>query len=170
MEITVEMVERLREKAPVSYAQAKEALEYSEGNLLDALIEAGAYPDITAEKEPDPIGDYNIPAEVEEMGGAPQREIGQADYDYVLGAVAYEAGETAEEPVRPQAVFTEIKGIPKADEIDSFVPEPVAGGHRLSYRPRHSTQRPPTGGLFMGTNLGSGHKKWGDISMSPPRK
>ena len=38
MEITVEMVERLREKAPVSYAQAKEALEYSEGNLLDALI------------------------------------------------------------------------------------------------------------------------------------
>ena len=52
-------------------------------NLLDALIEAGAYPDITAEKEPDPIGDYNIPAEVEEMGGAPQREIGQADYDYV---------------------------------------------------------------------------------------
>ena len=34
MEITVEMVERLREKAPVSYAQAKEALEYSEGNLL----------------------------------------------------------------------------------------------------------------------------------------
>ena len=79
-------------------------------NLLDALIEAGAYPDITAEKEPDPIGDYNIPAEVEEMGGAPQREIGQADYDYVLGAVAYEAGETAEEPVRPQAVFTEHFG------------------------------------------------------------
>ena len=38
MEITVEMVERLREKAPVSYAQAKEALEYSGGNLLDALI------------------------------------------------------------------------------------------------------------------------------------
>ena len=56
MEITVEMVERLREKAPVSYAQAKEALEYSEGNLLDALIEAGAYPDITAEKEPDLLG------------------------------------------------------------------------------------------------------------------
>ena len=100
-------------------------------NLLDALIEAGAYPDITAEKEPDPIGDYNIPAEVEEMGGAPQREIGQADYDYVLGAVAYEAGETAEEPVRPQAVFTEIKGIPKADEIEAFVPKPVAGGQQV---------------------------------------
>ncbi|MBS6623407.1 MAG: helicase, partial [Faecalibacterium prausnitzii] len=100
-------------------------------NLLDALIETSVYPDITAEEEPDPIGDYNIPAEVEEMGGAPQREIGQADYDYVLGAVAYEAGETAEEPVRPQAVFTEIKGIPKADEIDSFVPEPVAGGQQV---------------------------------------
>ena len=100
-------------------------------NLLDALIESGVYPDITAEEEPDPIGDYNIPDEVEEMDGGIRREIGQADYDYVLGAVAYEAGETAEEPVRPQAVFTEIKGIPKADEIDTFVPEPVAGGQQV---------------------------------------
>ena len=95
------------------------------------MIETGVYPDVAAEEEPDPIGDYNIPDEIEEMGGVPQREIGQADYDYVLGAVAYEAGETAEEPVRPQAVFTEIKGIPKADEIDSFVPEPVAGGQQV---------------------------------------
>lgn len=38
MEITLEQVERLREKADVSYAQAKQALEYSGGNLLDALI------------------------------------------------------------------------------------------------------------------------------------
>lgn len=38
MEITLEVVERLREKASVSYAEAKQALEYSEGNLLDALI------------------------------------------------------------------------------------------------------------------------------------
>lgn len=38
MEITLELVERLREKVPVSYAQAKQALEYSEGNLLDAII------------------------------------------------------------------------------------------------------------------------------------
>jgi len=47
MEITLEMAERLREKANVSYAQAKEALEYSGGNLLDALIyleEKGAIP------------------------------------------------------------------------------------------------------------------------------
>lgn len=47
MEITLEQVERLREKAPVSYAQAKQALEYSQGNLLDALIyleEQGAIP------------------------------------------------------------------------------------------------------------------------------
>ena len=47
MEITLEMVERLKEKADVSYAQAKEALEYSGGNLLDALIyleEKGAAP------------------------------------------------------------------------------------------------------------------------------
>lgn len=38
MEITLEQVERLREKANVSYARAKEALSYSGGNLLDALI------------------------------------------------------------------------------------------------------------------------------------
>lgn len=47
MEITLELVERLREKAPVSYAMAKQALEYSGGNLLDALIyleERGAIP------------------------------------------------------------------------------------------------------------------------------
>ena len=47
MEITLELVERLREKAPVSYTLAKEALEYSGGNLLDALIyleEQGAIP------------------------------------------------------------------------------------------------------------------------------
>ena len=47
MEITLEMVERLKEKADVSYTQAKEALEYSGGNLLDALIyleEKGAIP------------------------------------------------------------------------------------------------------------------------------
>ena len=47
MEITLEQVERLREKADVSYGQAKQALEYSGGNLLDALIyleEQGAIP------------------------------------------------------------------------------------------------------------------------------
>lgn len=71
-------------------------------NLLDALIETGVYPDVTAEEEPDPIGDYNIPDEIEEMGSAPQRQISQADYDYVLGAVAYEAGESDQEPVPPQ--------------------------------------------------------------------
>lgn len=112
-------------------------------NLLDALIETGAYPDITEEEESDPIGAYNIPDEVEEMGGTPQREIGQADYDYVLGTVAYEAGETAEEPVRPQAIFTEIKGIPKADEIDTFVPEPVAGGQQVIVAADQANLTPP---------------------------
>lgn len=47
MEITLEQVEDLRKKANVSYAQAKEALEYSGGNMLDAMIyleERGAIP------------------------------------------------------------------------------------------------------------------------------
>ena len=38
MEITLEQVERLREKANVSYGQAKAALEYIGGNLLHALL------------------------------------------------------------------------------------------------------------------------------------
>ena len=64
MEITLEQVERLREKAPVSYAQAKKALEYSGGNLLDALIyleeqgliprEEGAYYSTKGETAPPP--------------------------------------------------------------------------------------------------------------------
>ena len=47
MEITLEQVEQLREKTGVTYAQAKQALEYSGGNLLDAIIyleERGAIP------------------------------------------------------------------------------------------------------------------------------
>lgn len=47
MEITLELVEQLREKTGVTYAQAKQALEYSGGNLLDAIIyleERGAIP------------------------------------------------------------------------------------------------------------------------------
>ena len=62
MEITLELVERLKEKANVSYRQAKEALEYSGGNLLDALIyleeqgtiprEEGAYFSTKSEVQP----------------------------------------------------------------------------------------------------------------------
>ncbi len=36
------------------------------------MIETGVYPDVAAEEEPDPIGDYNIPDEIEEMGGVPR--------------------------------------------------------------------------------------------------
>lgn len=58
--------------------------------LLDAMIEDGDYPNPVVEEQPDPIGDYNIPDEVDEMGG-PHRQmtIGEADFDYVLDAVAY---------------------------------------------------------------------------------
>ena len=46
-------------------------------------------------------------------------------------------------PVRPQAVFTEIKGIPKADEIDAFVPEPVAGGQQVIVAADQANLTPP---------------------------
>lgn len=38
MEIDLEKVEIVREKAKVSYAEAKEALEKTDGNVLDAII------------------------------------------------------------------------------------------------------------------------------------
>ena len=38
MAVTLEQVEQLREKAEVSYADARTALEQSDGDLLDALI------------------------------------------------------------------------------------------------------------------------------------
>jgi hypothetical protein len=38
MEITLEKIDSLRERANVSYAEAKEALENSGGNMIDAII------------------------------------------------------------------------------------------------------------------------------------
>lgn len=74
MEITLELVERLREKASVSYKQAKQALEYSGGNLLDALIyleetgaiprEEGAYFSTKSEAPPPPSPPEHLPAPV----------------------------------------------------------------------------------------------------------
>ena len=74
MEITLEQVERLREKAHVSYALAKEALEYSGGNLLDALIyleekgavprEEGAYYSTRNETPPPPSPAEPVPAQI----------------------------------------------------------------------------------------------------------
>ena len=76
MEITLEQVERLREKADVSYAQAKQALEYSGGNLLDALIyleeqgaiprPEGAYYSTRGETPPQP--EETLPAAVQPEG------------------------------------------------------------------------------------------------------
>ena len=86
MEITLEQVERLREKAGVGYAQAREALEYSGGNLLDALIyleEKGAVPRpegagySTRGETPPSVEDVLVP--VGEQGdkgsGAPKESI-----------------------------------------------------------------------------------------------
>lgn len=71
MEITLEQVEHLREKAAVSYGQAKAALEYSGGNLLDALIyleERGVIPrpedtyySTKGETPPPPAQDLPLP-------------------------------------------------------------------------------------------------------------
>lgn len=92
--------------------------------LLDAMIEDGDYPNPVVEEQPDPIGDYNIPDEVDEMGG-PHRQmtIGDADFDYVLDAVAYEAGETVVEPVKPQAIVQMENNTPAAGDEPASVPD-----------------------------------------------
>lgn len=92
--------------------------------LLDAMIEDGDYPNPAVEEQPDPIGDYNIPDEVDEMGG-PHRQmtIGEADFDYVLDAVAYEAGETVVEPVKPQAIVQMENDTPAAGDEPASVPD-----------------------------------------------
>ena len=66
MEITLELAQRLRAETGVSYAQAKQALEYSGGNLLDAIIyleeqgviprQEGAYFSTRSETPPPPPG------------------------------------------------------------------------------------------------------------------
>lgn len=92
--------------------------------LLDAMIEDGDYPNPVVEEQPDPIGDYNIPDEVDEMGD-PHRQmtIGEADFDYVLDAVAYEAGETVVEPVKPQAIVQMENNTPAAGDEPASVPD-----------------------------------------------
>ena len=84
MEITLEMVERLREKAPVSYGQAKRALEYSGGNLLDALIyleeqgaiprQEGAYFTTRGETPPPPPPAPPAPEPETETGGGKKKK------------------------------------------------------------------------------------------------
>ena len=92
--------------------------------LLDAMIEDGDYPNPVVEEQPDPIGDYNIPDEVDEMGG-PHRQmtIGEADFDYVLDSVAYEAGETVVEPVKPPAIVQMENDTPAAGDELASVPD-----------------------------------------------
>ena len=92
--------------------------------LLDAMSEDGDYPNPVVEEQPDPIGDYNIPDEVDEMGG-PHRQmtIGEADFDYVLDAVAYEAGETVVEPVKPQAIVQMENDTPATGDEPASVPD-----------------------------------------------
>ena len=92
--------------------------------LLDAMIEDSDYPNPVVEEQPDPIGDYNIPDEVDEMGG-PHRQmtIGEADFDYVLDSVAYEAGETVVEPVKPQAIVQMENDTPAAGDEPASVPD-----------------------------------------------
>lgn len=111
-------------------------------NLLDALIETGAYPDVAAEEEPNPIGDYNIPDEVAEMGAVSQREIGQADYDHVLGAVAYEAGETDREPAPPEKQVIPDEIAMSADSQPPKADRPAAGPADPAPEPQTAVSSP----------------------------
>lgn len=89
-------------------------------NLVDAMIEDGDYP-LPQMEQTDPIGDYNIPDEVN------GRAEDEADFDHVLTVVSeYERldGQT------PAATLTPIEVIPKFGE-DEFVPKAVEGGKQI---------------------------------------
>ncbi|MFQ9204990.1 MAG: LPD11 domain-containing protein [Flavonifractor plautii] len=110
------------------------------------MIEDGDYPNPVVEEQPDPIGDYNIPDEVDEMGG-PHRQmtIGEADFDYVLDAVAYEAGETVVEPVKPQAIVQMENDTPAAGDEPASVPDenpPVVVGAPETALPTDTAEQP----------------------------
>ena len=114
--------------------------------LLDAMIEDGDYPNPVVEEQPDPIGDYNIPDEVDEMGG-PHRQmtIGEADFDYVLDSVAYEAGETVVEPVKPPAIVQMENDTPAAGDEPASVPDenpPVVVGAPETALPTDTAEQP----------------------------
>lgn len=94
-------------------------------NIVDAMIEDGDYPMPRAEEqEPDPIGDFNIPDELEDMGN---HSDGNTNFDRVLAVVSeYERldGQT------PAATLTPIEGIPKFGEDDTAV-QVTGGGRQL---------------------------------------
>lgn len=91
MEVTLEQVERLREKADVSYAKAKEALEYSGGNLLDALIyleEQGAIPRLEGAYYSTRGQTPTAPEEPEEPEPQPEKEK-KTGRSSILGRIRY---------------------------------------------------------------------------------
>lgn len=88
-------------------------------------ITDGEVPPTQMEEEPDPVGDYNIPDEVDEMNGVQETDTEESNFDYVQD-------EKKDVTVGTQAIITEIKDIPKFNEVDSFIPEPVSDGKRYA--------------------------------------
>ena len=94
MEITIEQVDRLREKANVSYAQAKQALEFSGGNLLDALIyleergcvsrEEGATYSTKSETPPPPPPELIVQTESREKKGRTVAGLGRTVVSWLI--------------------------------------------------------------------------------------
>ena len=60
MEITLEMVDKVIERTGVSYAEAKRALEHSEGNVLDAIIYLEKEEQIAEENKHETIDEVKI--------------------------------------------------------------------------------------------------------------
>ena len=118
------------------------------------MIEDGDYPNPVVEEQPDPIGDYNIPDEVDEMGD-PHRQmtIGEADFDYVLDSVAYEAGETIVEPVKPQAIVQMENDTPAAGDEPASVPD--ENPHAIVEAPRNGSPHRYSGAAYTAARQGN---------------
>lgn len=116
MEITLEMVERLKEKADVTYAQAKQALEYSGGNLLDALIyleeqgaiprEEGAYFSTRSQTPPPPPRQEELLLVGEKKGKKKEKRAGHKS---AAGSAARPAGKSFFTTLRRWLIDNELE-------------------------------------------------------------
>ena len=100
--------------------------------IVNAMIQDGDYPAPAPEPQ---IDEYSIPDEAAEQ----RRErsgagaFDEAVADRVLGVI-HEYADTGHDDSTPVTVFTEIKDIPSADQVDSFRPEPVEDGQQVLFR------------------------------------
>lgn len=77
----------------------------SDPPLIEAHPNTNAIQNTSSMKESsEKDGSFSVSEPALLKGSEPQKTIGEKDFDYVLGSIAYEAGELKEEPTRPATI------------------------------------------------------------------